>query len=144
MFAIIYRYANPSSGRFGKRSIYAAGSGYCGGGRGGRFNGRGLDRVHGGRCGQGVRGIGGHVEGGHGGGSGANEIDISDVTRYFEYSESAGISNNTRESITEDLVRTNFLANKKRRTTSSVGAEKENKNRFISQIITGVQNVSQN
>ena len=37
-----------------------------------------------------------------------------------------------------------FTENKKRRTTSSVGARKDNKNRLISQIITGVQNASQN
>ena len=46
--------------------------------------------------------------------------------------------------ITEDPVRTKFLENKKRRITSSVSAEKDNKNRLISQIITGVQNASQN
>ena len=46
----LYPYANPSSGRFRKRSIYAAGHGDRGGGRGGRFNGRGLNR---GRVGRG-------------------------------------------------------------------------------------------
>ena len=42
------------------------------------------------------------------------------------------------------MVRTNFLENKKRRTTSSVSSGKEDKNQLISQIITGVQNASQN
>ena len=46
--------------------------------------------------------------------------------------------------ITEDLVRTKFLANKKRHTTSSVSVEKYNKNRLIYQIITEVQNEIRN
>ena len=46
--------------------------------------------------------------------------------------------------ITEDPVRTKFLENKKRRTTSYVSAEKDNKNQLISQIITGVQNSIRN
>ena len=46
--------------------------------------------------------------------------------------------------ITEEPVCTNFLANKNRRTTSSVSAEKGNKNRLVSHIITGFQNASLN
>ena len=61
----LYPYSNPSSGCYRKRSIYAAGRGYHGGGRGGclKFRGRGRQR--------GVRdeqGIGGHVRGSRGGG----------------------------------------------------------------------------
>ena len=41
LVARIYPSANPSSGRFRKRSIYATGRGDHGDGRGGRFNGRG-------------------------------------------------------------------------------------------------------
>ena len=41
-------------------------------------------------------------------------------------------------------MRTKFLENKKRCTTISVSVEKDNENRLISQIITGVQNTSQN
>ena len=84
--AILYPYANPSSGRFRKRSIYSDGRGDRGGGRGGRFNGIVCGRARGGRGGQ---GRGGYVRGGRGGGSGAHEnlIEISDVTRYFEDSE---------------------------------------------------------
>ena len=54
------------------------------------------------------------------------------------------ISNDTRKRITEDPVRTKFLENKKRRTTSSVSAGKDNKNRLISKIIAGVKNASRN
>ena len=81
-----------------------------------------------------------------GGGSVVHEngIDIPDVTRYFEDSEWAALSNDTRKSITEDPVRTKFLENKKRCTTRSFSAEKNNENRLISQIITGVQNESRN
>ena len=46
--------------------------------------------------------------------------------------------------ITEYSLRTYLLTNKKRRTTSSFSAEKENENRLISQIITGVKNESRN
>ena len=124
MVARIYPSANPSSGRFRNLSIYAAGRGEHGNGRGGHFNGRGCVRGRGGRVGIGRRG---HVRGGHGGGIGAHEngIDISDVTRYFKYSEWYALSNDTRKRITEDPVRTKFLANKKRRTTSSVSSEKD-------------------
>ena len=48
----------------------------------------------------------------------ATEMDTS----YFEDSEWAALSNDTRRRITEDLVRIKFLANKKRRTTSSINA----------------------
>ena len=41
-------------------------------------------------------------------------------------------------------MRTNFLVNKKRRPTSSVSAEKDNENRLISKIITGVHSAIQN
>ena len=41
-------------------------------------------------------------------------------------------------------MRTNFLENKKRRITSSGSAEKDNENRLISHIITGVHNASRN
>ena len=37
-----------------------------------------------------------------------------------------------------------FLANKKRRTITSLNAEKDNDDKLISQIITGVHNASQN
>ena len=125
MVARLYLYVNSSSDRFRKRSIYDAGCGDRGGGRGGRFNGRGPGRVRGGRGGRG-RGVNGL--GGLGGGSGAHEnlIYISDVIRYFEDSDWAAISNDTRKRITEDPVCTKFLANKKRRTTSSVSVEKYN------------------
>ena len=141
--ARLYPSTNPLSGRLIKRSIYVDGRGYRGCGIGGRTNGRGCGRGCGGRGG---RGIGGHGQGVFGGGRGAHEngIDITDVTRYFEYSEWASLSNNTRKIITEDPVRTKFLENKKRRTTSSGSAEKDNENPLISQIITGVQNASQN
>ena len=139
----LYPYENPSSGHFRKRSIYAAGREYHGGGRGGSFNGRGLGRGRERRCG---RGRGGHVQGAFVGGRGANEtgIEISDVTRYFEYSEWAALSNDTRKRITEDLVRIKLLENKKRRITSSISAGKDNNNRLITKIITGVQNASRN
>ena len=65
---------------------------------------------------------------------------MSNVTRYFEDVEWAAFSNETIKRITEDPVRTEFLANKNRRTTSSVSAKKYNENQVISQIITGVQN----
>ena len=135
--------SNPSPGRFIKRSIYAAGRGDRGDGRGGHFNGR---FCGGGRWGRGGRGILGRIQGGCGGGSGAhdNGIYISDVTCYFGDSEWNALSNDTSKRTTEDLVRTNFVENKKRRTTSSVSAEKDNDNRLISQIITGVQNSSRN
>ena len=51
--ARLYTSANSSSGRFRKRSIYAAGRGDRVGGRGGHFNDRGRSRGHGGRGGQG-------------------------------------------------------------------------------------------
>ena len=75
----LYLSANPSSGRSRKRNIYAAGRGDRGGGRGGRFNVRGRGRGSGGIGGL---GRGGHLQGGCGGGSVANEngIGISDVT----------------------------------------------------------------
>ena len=139
----IYPYANPSSGRFRKRSIYTAISGDRGGGRGGRFN----VIVHDiGRGGRGGRGIVGYVQGGCGGGRGAHEngIDISDITRYFEDSEWAALSNDTSKRITEDPVRTKFLSNKKRCTTISASAVQDNENRFISQIIAGFQNAIRN
>ena len=41
-------------------------------------------------------------------------------------------------------LRNHFLENEKRRTTRSVSAEKDNENRLISHIITGVQNANQN
>ena len=66
---MLYSYANLSSGCFRKRSVYAAGCGDCGGGRGGRFNGRGRGRGNVVRDG---RGRGGHVQGGRGGGRGAH------------------------------------------------------------------------
>ena len=114
-----------------------------GDGRGGCFNVRGLGRVYGGRGGR-VRG--GHVIGGRGGGISAHEngIEISDITRYFEDSEWAAISNDTRKSIAEDPIRTKFLENKKRSTTRSINAEKYKYSRLISQIITGVKNASRN
>ena len=73
-----------------------------------------------------------------------NGIDISYVICYFEDSEWAALSNYTRKRITEDPERTKLLANKKRRTTSSVSDEKDNENWLIYQIITGVQKASQN
>ena len=125
MVARIYPSANPSSCRFRKRSIYTAGRGDRGGRRGGFSNVRGRGRGSGLRGG---RDRGGHVQGGCGGVSGAHEnvIDISDVTRYFEDSEWAALSNNTSKSITEDPVRTKFLENKKRRTTVSISTRKDN------------------
>ena len=143
MIARLYPSDNPSSGLFIKSSIYYDGRGDRGGGRGGHFNGRGRGRGYGGRGG---RGRGGHVRGGHGGGSGAHEngIYILDVTRYFEDPEWAALSKDTRKRITEDPVRTKFPVNKNRRTTRSVNAEKDNYNRLISHIITGVQNTSRN
>ena len=94
-------YDNHSSGRFRKSSIYASRRGERGDGRGGSFNVRGRVR---GRGGRGGRGRVGHVRGGRGGGSGAHEngIDISDFTGYFEDSEWAALSNDTRKRITED------------------------------------------
>ena len=41
-------------------------------------------------------------------------------------------------------MRTKLLENNKRRTKSSVNADKDNDNRLISNIITGVQNMIQN
>ena len=136
--ARLYPSANPSSGCFRKRSIYAAGRGDRGGRRGGFFNGRG--------CGRGCGERGGRGRVGRGEGIGAHEDgnDISDITRYFEDSEWDALSNDTRKRITEERVRTKFLANKNRRTTSYVSAGKDNKNRLISQIITGFQNASRN
>ena len=74
--AILYPYSNLSSGRFRKRSIYAAGCGDRGGRRDGRFNDRILGRGNGGISG---KGIGGNVQGDIGGRSGTHEngIDIS-------------------------------------------------------------------
>ena len=143
MVARLYSFANPSPGRFRKHSIYAFSRRDRGGRRGRRFNGIYCGRGRGGRVGIGRRG---HTRGGREWGSGVHEngIDISDVTRYFEDSEWAAFSNDTRKRIIEDPVRTKFLENKKRRTTSSVSAEKDNENRLISQIITGVQNASIN
>ena len=143
MVAILYSSANPSLGRFRKRSIYAACRGDRGEGRGGSFNVRSRGRRRGGRVGQ-FRG--GHVRGGRGGVSGANDngIDISDVTRYFEDLEGAALSNDTGKRIIEETVRTKFLANKKRRTTRSVSAENYNESWLISQIITGLQNSIRN
>ena len=46
--------------------------------------------------------------------------------------------------ITEDPLCTKFLDNKKRLTTSSVNAEKDNKNQLIFKIITGFQNSIRN
>ena len=111
--------------------------------RGGRFNIRGRGRRLGGRGGR-ARGV--HVQGGCGGGSSAhkNGIEISDVAHYFEDSEWASLSNDTNKRITEDPLRTKFLANKKMCTTSSASAGKYNKNQLISQIITEVQNSSRN
>ena len=124
-------------------SIYDTGQGDRGSGRGGRFSGirRGRGRVERGRQGRGV-----HFRGGRGGVSGAyeNGIDISDVIRYFEYSWWDALSNDTRKSITEHPVRTKFMVNKKRRTTSYVTAKKDNKNWLISQIITRVKDASRN
>ena len=107
VFARLYPSANPSSVRFRKCNIYAAGRGDRVYGRGGRFNGRVCGRGCGGRGGQ---GRGGQGRGGCGGGTGAHEngIDISYVIRYFEDSEWAALSNDTRKRITEDLVRTNY------------------------------------
>ena len=50
--ARLYPYANPSSGRFRKRSIYAAGRGDRDGRRGGCFNDIGCGRGRGGRVGR--------------------------------------------------------------------------------------------
>ena len=49
--ARLYPSANPSSGGFRKRSIYADGCGYRGDRRGGRLNGRVCGKVSGGRGG---------------------------------------------------------------------------------------------
>ena len=54
------------------------------------------------------------------------------------------LSNETIKMITEDLVCTHFLSNKKIHITSSGSAKKYNYNGLISQIITGVQNASRN
>ena len=143
MVSRLYPSTNPSSGRFRKCSIYDAGRGDRGGGIGGRFN----DRVRGrGRGGRGGRGRGVHFQGVGGGGSSAHEngIEISDVTRYFEDSEWAALSNDTRKRITEDPVLIKFLANKNSCTTSSVSAGKDNEKRLVSKIITGVQNATRN
>ena len=80
------------------------------------------------------------------GGSGAyeNGIDISYVTCYFEEPKWTAISNYTRKNITEARVGTNNLATKKTHNTRYVSAGKDNENWLISQIITGVQNPSQN
>ena len=131
MVSRLYPPANPSSGRSRKRSIYAAGRGDRGSGRDGHLIVRGRGRGRGGRCGLGRVG---HAKEGSGGGSDAHEngIDISDDTRYFEDSEWDALSNDTRKRITEDPVHTKFLANKKRCTTSSVSAIKDNKNQLIS------------
>ena len=56
--------------------------------------------------------------------------------RYFKDVGWATISNETRKSITEDMVRTKLLANKNRLTTSSASAEKDHDNRVISHIIS--------
>ena len=143
MVARIYSSANPSSGRFRNRSIYATGRGYCDCVIGGQFNGRVCGRGRGGRSEQG-RGV--QAQGCCVGYSGAHEngIDILDVPCYFEDSEWAVLSNYTKKRITEDPVRKNSMVNKKRRTTISVSAEKDNENWLISQIITGVQKGSQN
>ena len=78
----LYPSVNSSSVCFRERSIYASGHGYRGGGRGGRFYGRGRVIGRGGRV---VQGRGVNVQVGRGGGSGApeNGIYISDVTRYL-------------------------------------------------------------
>ena len=99
MIARLYPSDNPSSGRFRKRSLYAASRGYRGSRRGVSFNGRGIGRGSGGRGGRGrVK----HAQGGRIGGSDAHEnvIDISDVTRYFEDSEWDALSNYIRKIIT--------------------------------------------
>ena len=65
----LYTSANPSSGRFRKRIIYADGRGDRGSGRGRFFNGRGRGigrEVRSGKC------IGGHVQGGCVGGRSAH------------------------------------------------------------------------
>ena len=141
MVAGIYPSDNLSSGRFRKRIIYAAGCGDRGVRRGGRLDGIGYVR---GRGGRGVGGRVGHVQVGCGGECSVHEkgIEISYFTRYFEYSECAALSNDTRKRITEDPVRTKFLENKKRRTTSSVSDGNDNDSPLISHIITGVQNAS--
>ena len=139
--ARIYTYINPSSGCLGKRIIYAAGRGDRGGGRGGRFNGRGRGI---GRGGRGGRGRGGHDQGGCGEFSGAHEIgiDISYVTCYFEDPEWAAILNKTRKRTTEEPIHTKSPENKKRETKNSISSEKDDDNRLIYHIITGVQNTS--
>ena len=125
MVARLRPYVNPSSDCFTKFSIYAAGHGDRGDGRRAHLNGRGCSRGRGGRVG---RGRGGHIRRVSVGRSGAHEngIDISDVTRYFEDSDWAALSNDTRKRITEEPVCTKFLANKNRRTTSYVSSEKDN------------------
>ena len=143
VIARLYPSANPSSGCFRKRSIYAVVRGDRGRGRGGSFSGRCRGR------GRGVIGgwvRRGHVQGARGWGSGAHEngIDISDFTCFFEDSEWAALSNDTRKKITEDPVRTKFLTNKKRCTTRSVSSGNDNDSRLISNIITGVQTASRN
>ena len=99
----LYPYANLSPGHFRKRSIFAAGRGYCGGRRGGCFNGRSHCR---GRVGRGGQGRKGNSQGGCVGGGSTHEngIDISDVTSYFEDSEWAAISNDTSKRITEYMI----------------------------------------
>ena len=142
MVARLYPSDNPSSGRFRKRSIYSTGRGYHDSRWGGCFNVRGPIRGRGWRGGQGRWG---HVRGGRGGDSGTyeNRIDISYVTCYFEDLEWSTLSNNTSKSITDYLVRTNILANKRRCTTISVSVKKEGK-RLIYHIITEVQNSIRN
>ena len=110
--ARLYPSDNPSSKRFRKRIIYAAGRGDRGVKRGGNVNDRGCGI---GRGGRGVQGRVVHVQVVCGGGSSAHEngIDISDFTPYFEDSEWAALSNDTTKRITEDPVRTKFLANKR-------------------------------
>ena len=71
MVARLYPSANLSSGSFRKHVVYADDRGDRGSGIGGRYNGRVRGRVRGGRGG---RGIGGHIQGGCGGGSSAHEM----------------------------------------------------------------------
>ena len=120
--ARLYPSENPSSGHFRKRSIYATFRGSHCRGIGRYFNGRG----HGIRSGGiGIRGRLLHGIVSHGGDRGTyeNGNDVSDVTRYFEHLEWAAFSKNTRKSITEYTVRTNFLVNKNSCITSSISAE---------------------
>ena len=50
--------------------------------------------------------------------------------------------NKTRKRITEELVHTKFLESNKRSATSFISAKRDNDNKIIYQIITGVQNAS--